>query len=420
MTTVLLLLLTTAATVVLNCPSHVSPVEARTLLSLKSTSRSFSIPRRNSFGLVVSSSSSSSIKTFPEQRNINYFLTNIRGGGSADSDDNDEDDYEEEEDDTVSVKVAVEDANNDTDENNEYDSEEEEEEEEEEYDSESEEDEDSTTTSTINPFGAMLKSSILSKSNNNGEERGPIIMEYDELLTPPPMQQMGITIGVMLLSNRIDIHNSRAIKIARFAFLSYIITVQIFLLYVNWQAKRLNDRTPIKIGNPLMSMLPPGLLLGGSGGGGGGGGGTNFMIQTLANQLLSSSTTVLEYDMKQMKKMNGSLLFPMILLYFLHFKMKQVQPLLMQTATGFANLIYSPLFQVYILGRNLERPFKPPVTTNPMMEALMKQQSLGGASAVSGEGSVDEEDEDDDEDDDDESSGDGDTEEEDGVVVEEI
>jgi len=418
MTTVLLLL-TTAATVVLNCPSHVSPVEARTLLSLKSTPRSFSIPRRNSFGLVVSSSSS--IVNTEQRNNIDYFLTNIRGGGSADSDDNDEDDYEEEEeDDTVSVKVAVEDANNDTDENNEYDSEEEEEEEEEEYDSESEEDEDSTTTTTttsttINPFGAMLKSSILSKSNNNGEQ-GPIIMEYDELLTPPPMQQMGITIGVMLLSNCIDIHNSRAIKIARFAFLSYIITVQIFLLYVNWQAKRLNDRTPIKISNPLMSMLPPGLLLGGSGGGGG----TNFMIQTLADQLLSSSTTVLEYDMKQMKKMNGSLLFPMILLYFLHFKLKQVQPLLMQTATGFANLIYSPLFQVYILGRNLERPFKPPVTTNPMMEALMKQQTLGGASAVSGEGSVDEEDADDDEDDDDESSGDGDTEEEDGVVVEEI
>jgi hypothetical protein len=141
------------------------------------------------------------------------------------------------------------------------------------------------------------------------------------------------------------------------------------------------------------------------------------MIQSLANQLLSSSTTVLEYDIKQMKKMNSGLLFPMLLLYVLHFKLKQVQPLLMQTVTGFANLIYSPLFQVYILGRNLERPFKSPVTTNPMMEVL-KQQALGGATAVSGEESDDEEDED--EDDDDESSGDDDSDEEDGVVVEEI
>jgi len=44
----------------------------------------------------------------------------------------------------------------------------------------------------------------------------------------------------------------------------------------------------------------------------------------------------------------------------------------MQTATGFMNLAYSPLFQVYVLGRNLERPFKPPA--NPMMEALQRQQ----------------------------------------------
>jgi len=76
------------------------------------------------------------------------------------------------------------------------------------------------------------------------------------------------------------------------------------------------------------------------------------------------------------KKMNGGLLFPMLFLYFLHFKMKQVQPLLMQTATGFVNLAYSPLFQVYVLGRNLERPFRPPVTANPMMEAWVMQRMI--------------------------------------------
>ena len=96
------------------------------------------------------------------------------------------------------------------------------------------------------------------------------------------------------------------------------------------------------------------------------------MVKALADQVLSTQTTILEYDLKQVKKVNGGLLFPMVFLYFLHFKMKQVQPLLMQTATGVMNLAYSPLFQVYVLGRNLERPFKPPV--NPMMEAMQKQQ----------------------------------------------
>lgn len=92
--------------------------------------------------------------------------------------------------------------------------------------------------------------------------------------------------------------------------------------------------------------------------------------------------------------MNSGLLFPMIFLYFLHFKMKQVQPLLMQTVTGVMNMVYSPLFQVYVLGRNLERPFKMTSSVgggnNPLMEALQKEEESGGGSS-SGEQGVEEE-----------------------------
>ena len=45
-------------------------------------------------------------------------------------------------------------------------------------------------------------------------------------------------------------------------------------------------------------------------------------------------------------------------MWFLHFKMGQVQPLLINTFNGIVSMVYSPLFQVYILGRNLERPFQ--------------------------------------------------------------
>jgi hypothetical protein len=38
--------------------------------------------------------------------------------------------------------------------------------------------------------------------------------------------------------------------------------------------------------------------------------------------------------------------------------MEQVQPLIIQSFTGLVNMIYSPLFQIYVMGRNLERPFK--------------------------------------------------------------
>ena len=367
---------------------------------LSSVSRSSRlVPHR---ALLSSSDTSSWI--LPDHGKVDEYLRKIRGGGSNLDWVGDEESQVGEEEDDGNAAGAEEVNIISTD--DEYDSDEEEEEEEEEFSSESEEEEEDG----INPFGALLKTSLLSKSNVGR----PI--EYDELLTPPAMQQMGITIGVMLLSNRIDVHNSKAIKVARYAFLSYLISVQVFLLYVTVSAKRRNDRSPVKLSNPLLSMLPPGLM-GGMGGSNNGG-----MIQTLADQLLSTQTTVLEYDLKQIKKMNGGLLFPMILLYFLHFKLKQVQPLLMQTATGVANLVYSPLFQVYVLGRKLERPFKPPpVTINPIMEAL-KQHALGGGTV--GEGNEEDATADESEEEEEECS-DGDEEERDSVdgdrvVVEEI
>lgn len=258
-------------------------------------------------------------------------VAGIRGGASDDeSDEEDEydsssDEEEEEEEEEVSESE------------DEYDSDEE-------YDYDEEEEEDAKQQSS-------LKSSVMSKSSPE---------EYDDLLTPPAMQQLMVSVGVMLLSNRIDILDEKAVRVARFAFVAYIVSVQVFLLYVRIRAKGANDRTPVTISNPLAGLVN------------GGGGGGNFMVKALADQVLSTQTTVLEYDLKQAKKMNSGLLFPMVFLYFLHFKMKQVQPLLMQTATGFLNLVYSPLFQVYVLGRNLERPFKPP--TSPMMEAMQKQQ----------------------------------------------
>lgn len=289
-----------------------------------------------------------------------HVIAQIRGGSNSDSEEED-DESDEYDDDEEEVESS----------DDEYDSEEEyetESDDENEHDSDEEEEEVVTKTSS------SLKSSLLSKSQDAEKE-----IDYDDLLTPPAMQQFAVSIGVMLLSNRIDILDPKAVRIARFAFVAYIVSVQVFLLYVQLRAKKINDRTPIKISNPLASLAQN------SGIGGGGGG--NFMVKALADQVLSTQTTILEYDLKQVKKMNGGLLFPMVFLYFLHFKMKQVQPLLMQTATGFLNLAYSPLFQVYVLGRNLERPFKPPA--NPMMEALQQQQQQGQYENGEGEEVVD-------------------------------
>jgi hypothetical protein len=143
-----------------------------------------------------------------------------------------------------------------------------------------------------------------------------------------------------------------------FAFIAYVIVVQLFLIYVRYQAHNINDRTPITINNPLSNVLKNQLVSAGG-----------DMVKNMADSFLSSQSSVMEYDLSQAKSMSTSVLMPMAMLWVLHFKMGQVQPLFHQTVSGVKDFIMSPLFQVYILGRNLERPFK-----NPKMEEMQKRQ----------------------------------------------
>eukprot|EP00956_Cyclotella_meneghiniana_P043474 scaffold271707_cov79-Cyclotella_meneghiniana.AAC.4 len=144
-----------------------------------------------------------------------------------------------------------------------------------------------------------------------------------------------------------DIFSPRVVTIARAAFVAYIILVQLFLLYVRTKVKQINDRTEITLSNPLASMAESMLQKNSN----------NAMVKSLTSQILTTHTTIYEYDMQQIKSMQSGLLMPMVFIYFLHFRMKQMQPLLMQTVTGLMNLVYSPLWQVYVMGKRLERPF---------------------------------------------------------------
>jgi hypothetical protein len=134
-----------------------------------------------------------------------------------------------------------------------------------------------------------------------------------------------------------------------FIFIAYLVALQLFLFYVRLQAKSINDRTPIAVSNPFSKILETT---------------KNAQVKSLASSLLTSQSTVLEYDLAQIKSMNGGLLVNMGFMWFLHYKMGQVQPLFQQTISGVTNMVYSPLFQVYVLGRNLERPFKTPSPAN--------------------------------------------------------
>jgi archaellum component FlaD/FlaE len=208
------------------------------------------------------------------------------------------------------------------------------------------------------------------------EEMSVSVEEYDTQLSPPPGLHMGALLGVMLLSKKIDMFNPTVVRFIRFLFILYIIAQQAFLVYVRIQAKLKNDRTEIETTNPLSGLVSS--QLGKKQGG--------DMVKEMASQFLSSKTTVLEYDLKQAKSMNSGLLVNMAFMWVLHFKMQQTQPLLAQTVTGVLNLVYSPLFQVYILGKNLERPFK-----NPASKGLAALSSKEAEAKAAAEDAIEEE-----------------------------
>jgi len=185
-----------------------------------------------------------------------------------------------------------------------------------------------------------------------------------------------------------SIHLPRSLLLNfRFAFVGYMLILQLFLLYVRFRAKAANDRTPVTVTSPLSSVLQAQL----GAGGGGDGGVASGMVKNLASSFLKSELTVVEYDLKQATSMQSGLIINMAFMWFLHFKAGQVQPLLIQAITGLSNIVYSPLFQVYVLGRNLERPFKSPAALRMEEAAAAAAEAADANDEVAGDEPVEEE-----------------------------
>ena len=137
--------------------------------------------RTNGWGLALN-------ENLPPVSELNQLIVSLRGGSDTESESEEYDDDEE----SSGSDVESDDESDDEDEDStedEYDSDEE-------YDEEEEDEEDaavSTKTETSNP-----------------EDQ-----EYDEVLMPTSFQQLGVTLGVTFISNRLDMSDKRVIKFAR-------------------------------------------------------------------------------------------------------------------------------------------------------------------------------------------------------------
>lgn len=280
------------------------------------------------------------LSTFQEQHNKAILAFR---GGAAEETEVDDDDKKEAAVETVAgndVDEVTEDDEDTEDENKTTDDESSEEDTDEDdyYDDETDEE----VEDSVLAYQLKKKSSSQEKSTE----------AYVEPYFISPSLQMYTTFGTILLSRKIDMFSPKVVRVVRLLFVLHLVVQQAFIIYIRVMAKRNNDRTPVDVENPLTNMLSSQLEKQQAGG--------NDMVKNLASSFLKKESTVVEYDMGQAMKMQGGILFNMALMWLLHFKMQQVQPLLVTSINGFMQLVYNPLFQVYVLGRNLERPFKAP------------------------------------------------------------
>ncbi|KAJ1673474.1 hypothetical protein EV182_005158 [Spiromyces aspiralis] len=83
----------------------------------------------------------------------------------------------------------------------------------------------------------------------------------------------------------------------------------------------------------------------------------------LGGQQTHVATTVKEYDLKDIKRVRNSTLTTAAVVLFMFWKFGFVQPMIFQTILPIFNMIKSPLFQIYLLGKpatgDLARPWRP-------------------------------------------------------------
>ncbi|GMH48512.1 hypothetical protein TrLO_g4557 [Triparma laevis f. longispina] len=198
---------------------------------------------------------------------------------------------------------------------------------------------------------------------------------------PPPkdmLKQMLVTFSAMALIKKLDLTSPTVIKNARLAFITYHILIQALVLYIVQKCtailesnkssnnKKWNGKM-VKIESPWKKMLSAAVSQS-----------SGNDAKNLVSGALGSSSEIPEpeYDINEAKKLRSSQLFPILFMYYLHFKRGSVQPLIYQTIMGVYGLWSNPLVRVYVLGENVNRPFVVQ-GGNPLM-GVGPPQGVGG------------------------------------------
>lgn len=165
------------------------------------------------------------------------------------------------------------------------------------------------------------------------------------------MNPLVSNIGVMLLSNwickKLDMTDPQIINYLRIFYVTFNVLTYLIYNYIKLQIKNKNDLTTIKYQNQKSPMQM--LLKGGADDG--------------AEPVIT--TTVVAYDLEQIETLIKGMYTSWLMMAGMHFYMKYTQPMVMQGISPIKAALEHPLFNAYVLGKEVERPFNQTPAAKP-------------------------------------------------------
>eukprot|EP00752_Nemacystus_decipiens_P009972 g8894.t1 len=166
------------------------------------------------------------------------------------------------------------------------------------------------------------------------------------------------------------------VRAARAIYTGYLVFSQALCMYIRYLIWKKNDDTEMEVPPPaqLKNLMEAGKAgaageaaagaEAGTGGEGasGGKGGAASSLGPMLDKMMTSKTPVKKYDMKTIQGMRRGQFWASLIMCYTHLRKGMIKPMMLQVSFGVLRLLDSPLFHIYVLGReakgNLARPFK--------------------------------------------------------------
>ncbi|XBW38190.1 hypothetical protein QEN19_003782 [Hanseniaspora menglaensis] len=180
------------------------------------------------------------------------------------------------------------------------------------------------------------------------------------------MNPLVSNIGVMLLSNyvckKLDMTDPQIINYLRIFYVTFNVLTYLTYQYIKMKISKKNDLKTIKYQNQKSPMQM--LLKGGA---------------SDENEEAVITTTVVQYDLEQVESLIKGMYTSWLMMGGMHFYMKYTQPMVMQGISPIKSVLEHPLFNAYVLGKEVERPFGQTPSAAPKEESKKPKKKLPAA-----------------------------------------